>query len=762
MKNLLNINSAIFFLLACIFLSIQFSFGALAQQLSSVSDTSEQQSVAIPDPLTPEAVRELVSRLSDQEVRDLLLERLDAVAREQVKETENEESALTVIINAFAGIGNSVQAAVVALPNVGTGVSQAFNTFKGNRGTGGLAKFLGITAFAIFLGVLANLLINQVTKGFRSRYELIQPDGMWETIRTLVIRFCLDLVNVGAFALISLLAIKHLHDTVSDAEFAARFVTNVILIVMLFAAFSRFSVAPVRSDLRLLPVDDTAAKRFHSQTIWAAVLLGIGPFVLQSLVQFGIPFGTLRLGFWINLALHVYIICAIYYSKQGVIQAVVGKDDLMGPTGIKFARYWPYISMFLIFGNWIFTEILAGAERFDLLQGQTYVTLLLITFFPLLDTGVRGLVLHLSPPMLGEGPVAERAYRATQRAYLRMGRVILLTITLVSLARLFGVDLSDTQSSNFTERLIAQVIDGTLYFFIGYLVWEAAGVWINRKLAEEQTAAGIDLDSDEPGGGEGGGTGLSRLATVLPVIRLVLLSAIVVMTILLGLSRLGVDTTPLLAGAGIVGLAIGFGAQTLVRDVVSGIFFLVDDAFRVGEYLVIDDTVGTVEKISIRSLQLRHHKGAVHTIPYGEIPKVTNNSRDWVIMKLKFTFPFDTDVNRIKKLFKKVGAEMLEADYAEDLIQTFKSQGVYDVDDVGIVVRGKFMSKPGKQWVIRKDVYSRVQKVLDEAGIEFARREVRVQIPGIEKDDKLSEGQAKTIGAAAANAVSEAGEPGKT
>ena len=112
------------------------------------------------------------------------------------------------------------------------------------------------------------------------------------------------------------------------------------------------------------------------------------------------------------------------------------------------------------------------------------------------------------------------------------------------------------------------------------------------------------------------------------------------MTILIALSNTGFDITPLLAGAGVLGIAIGFGAQSLVKDVVSGIFFLVEDAFRVGEYLNINETVGTVEKISLRSMQLRHHNGPVHTIPFGEIPKVTNMSRDWVIMKLKWTLPF--------------------------------------------------------------------------------------------------------------------------
>ncbi|MEE9315112.1 MAG: mechanosensitive ion channel family protein, partial [Rhizobiaceae bacterium] len=168
---------------------------------------------------------------------------------------------------------------------------------------------------------------------------------------------------------------------------------------------------------------------------------------------------------------------------------------------------------------------------------------------------------------------------------------------------------------------------------------------------------------------------------------------------------------------------------------------------------VIGTTVGTVEKISLRSLQLRHHKGPVHTIPFGEMRQVTNNSRDWVITKLKFTVPFDTDINKIKKLFKVIGAEMLEAEYAGDILQTFKSQGVYDVDDVGIIIRGKFMTKPGTQWIIRKDVYNRVQKAFDANGIEFARKEVRVQIPGLDEHSELNNDQKQAISAAASEAA---------
>ncbi|MGI9356753.1 MAG: mechanosensitive ion channel family protein [Rhizobiaceae bacterium] len=216
----------------------------------------------------------------------------------------------------------------------------------------------------------------------------------------------------------------------------------------------------------------------------------------------------------------------------------------------------------------------------------------------------------------------------------------------------------------------------------------------------------------------------------------------------------GLPTYSIVTGLGVGGIAIGFGAQTLVRDVFSGIFFLLDDAFRIGEYVSIDGTVGTVDKISVRSLRLRHHLGPLHVIPYGEIRTLTNNSRDWVIVKQKFTVPFETDLNIVHKLFKKIGQEMHEDNpyYAENVIEPFKLQGVYNVDDIGIVVRGKFMAKPGTQFLIRKDIYSRVQQEFEENGIEFARKEVRVKVPGLDEASNLDATQKRSIAAAASQA----------
>jgi len=231
-------------------------------------------------------------------------------------------------------------------------------------------------------------------------------------------------------------------------------------------------------------------------------------------------------------------------------------------------------------------------------------------------------------------------------------------------------------------------------------------------------------------------------------------ATIIVIAALLALGHLGMNITALLAGAGVIGLAIGFGAQSLVRDIVAGVFFLLDDAFRVGEYVEIAGTMGTVDKIAIRSLRLRHHLGPLHIIPYGEIPKLTNMSRDWAIVKLKFTVPYDTDVMKIKKLFKQIGRDLMEEpEIAATMLEPFKFQGVYGYDDIGIIVRGKFMAKAGQQFAAKKEILARVRKGFEENGIEFARKEVRVHVPGLDNATELDAKQKETIAAGASQAA---------
>ena len=180
-----------------------------------------------------------------------------------------------------------------------------------------------------------------------------------------------------------------------------------------------------------------------------------------------------------------------------------------------------------------------------------------------------------------------------------------------------------------------------------------------------------------------------------------------------------------------IGLAIGFGAQTLVKDIISGVFFLIDDAIRVGDYVNTGKQKGMVERISLRALRLRHPRGMVYTIPFSDISSVTNFSRDYIITKLDFRIPFDTDLEKVRKLVKKKVYKKILADekLAPKLLGKIKSQGVRELDDSAMIIRVKYKTPPGEQFAIRKEVYRLMQEAFQEAGLKFAHRNVTVALP---------------------------------
>ena len=345
------------------------------------------------------------------------------------------------------------------------------------------------------------------------------------------------------------------------------------------------------------------------------------------------------------------------------------------------------------------------------------------------------------PPAIVEGPAPE--YHPVLRGFLEQAALaVVLIVALGELGRLWGVPVGED------GNLYAGLLDTVLAVALAWIAYRAITAAIDRRLAEE---VGPEVDDDALG--NEGGAGASRLATLLPILRWVLIAFVLVAAVIAVLSRFGVDIGPLLASAGVVGIAVGFGAQKLIQDIFSGAFFLLDDAFRKGEYIDVEGTKGTVEKISIRSFQLRHHLGALHTLPFGEIRKLTNFSRDWVLMKLPLRVTYDTDVEQVRKLIKKLGQQLLEhPEVGHTFMQPLKSQGVYRMEDSAMIIRVKFMTKPGEQFVTRKVVYAAIQELFAREGIRFAHKEVTVRLADGEAS-ALSEEQKRAVTAAAREVI---------
>lgn len=355
----------------------------------------------------------------------------------------------------------------------------------------------------------------------------------------------------------------------------------------------------------------------------------------------------------------------------------------------------------------------------------------------MLDEGGEMAVMKVRP----EPSAKVRPYVPVFKEFFQ--NVILATILVVSvgeLGRLWGLDLGRQGGHPF-----ARTLDILLVLIIAASAYRAVNRYIDHKILEE--GGTLDDQPFNPGEGDNeGGKSQSRLATLLPIFRNVLVAGLGAIGFMVILASLGVDIGPLFAGAGVVGIAIGFGAQTLIRDIFSGAFFLIDDAFRKGEYIEIDKVKGVVEKISIRSFQLRHHLGAVHTVPFGEIKQLTNYSRDWVMMKLPLRLTYDTDVEKVRKLIKKLGQQLLDDPVIGHLfLQPLKSQGVYAMEDSAMIVRVKFMTRPGDQFVTRKVVYAAIRELFQKEDVHFAHREVTVRLADGQKADSLTPEQKEAI-----------------
>ena len=708
-------------------------------------------STELPDTLTSDEAKDLMSRLSDTAVREILLRELD---KRTVDEAGGAVRQAEFLHHATAGAAEQFLTSVTALPRTLEHQVRVLSIMNERLGgfTGVVIFFLKIIAL-----VLAGFWVERAFVRFMRRQGKRKARGQWvqgrPPFKLVMEDFGRDLARLAVFTLFIVVVAQFVFagDVI---HYAGIFFFWMVFGLRIARAIFRLLLAPDRPELRIAYATDETARQFMFHQTMLVFLVSL--LVCNSLLtdEAGLDMEHTPFAFWINLSVHIYIIALGWIFRDELTLTMRGRHAGVSRYEAAVAVAYPYFGILVSLVTWWVVNIIASYGNLTLLASAPhYKTMLILLFAPVLDTAIRGAVQRYQPDMRGEGDVAERAYVGAQRSYIRIGRLLVFTLVLLMITGFWDLSLVDLASAGVGVRVAADLVQFFIICAIGYVVYESVSLWINQKLAAEITATGFDPDAAEMGG-DGGGVGGSRLSTVLPLLLNVSRVTIAVVFILLALGNAGVNITPLLAGAGILGLAIGFGAQKLVTDVVSGVFFLIDDAFRIAEYVTVEGTMGTVERISIRSLQLRHHKGAVHTIPYGEIPKITNFSRDWVIMKLRFTVPFDSDPNQVKKIFKRIGQELLQDPVlGDDFIQPFKSQGVLEIDDVGMVIRGKFMAKPGKQFMIRKEVYNRVSAAFAENHIPFARREVRVALPEGTSAEELTDDQKRAISAAASAAA---------
>lgn len=694
--------------------------------------------VTLPATLSEVEFQALLARLTDQQVRDILIAEF---ATRRAAETAA-SAGMAGMMSSTRDIGDTLSANAAALlgklPELGAGIGTIPDRLGAAGGVG-----LGLLALVISLGAggaVRYLWRQRMTAQQTVVAQRNIDKGSYGSVRTILdagFFLVLELSSVLAFAASALAALYLLFHHPDIRLFASGYIAVVtaVLIVRAMAAFMFPRDWPM---YRLVALNDTATRRVHGVLTTLAGLWMFETVTADLMAQFGAPDGTPSL--W-SLLLGVVWITLALAGTWGIYRATV---DLLPPPDDRsvtaaLTRNWAAITSVLFLCVWaVFTlgGLLNG--NVDVVAGKIFVTYLTVMGF---WVGYRILVHYL------------RAQDMDDRVNAAIGtsaRGLIFAAGLITVLAIWRLDPETLAASGPAGRNLRTIISVLLTGIVGWAIWDFIRTLIDVRVASETRLSMPEGDHDEVIGGEGA----TRTATLLPLLRATAMVVIAMTCLFAVLTSLGVNVGPLIAGAGVVGLAVGFGAQTLVKDVVSGIFFLFDDAFRLNEYIDVGGASGAVERISLRSITLRDSKGPVLIIPYGEIKNVTNFGRDWGIMKLKFTLPFDTDIEQVRKIFKRIGQEMLaDPELGPYFIEPFKSQGVAEFNDYGVVVRAKFTHKPGKQFEIRKRAFTRVKEEFDKAGIQFARREVKVNLG--EGRAGLSEDQARHVAAAAAETLAQ-------
>ncbi|MEN8199790.1 MAG: mechanosensitive ion channel family protein [Thermodesulfobacteriota bacterium] len=505
------------------------------------------------------------------------------------------------------------------------------------------------------------------------------------------------------------------------ASIASNYLLAAYYIKILFFLVTVF-LSPRRATLRILPFSDHAAKFLF---IWSVSICSAEILLARSGVimrKAGADQGVvLAMTGLIVISTTLMLIIMIMRSRQRVADTLCPASEKQTNPSLtcQLADNWHVLALSLLFfitTMWEIRVLDSGKIHF----GKIIVGLLAIPIFFSLDVwGRRLLQLVLKQSDIGEnepGSLLEKVGIGNYIPHILFTyRLLLMTLLIFFFLGLFRIDVA------IGRMFTAGVLTSVFIIILIYLAWQFFTGWVDKKIRAEMPD---EEEMDE--GGKGG----SRRGTLLLLLRKFVLVILVVIASMSILSALGLNIAPLIAGAGILGLAISFGAQSLVTDIFAGIFFLIDDAFRVGDYIDTGSAKGLVEHISLRAVRLRHHRGMVQTVPFGKIGTVVNFSRDYIIMKLDFRVKYDTDVDKVRKIVKRIYKELLaDEELGPRLIGKLKSQGVRQMDDSAMIMRIKFTTPPGEQFIMRKEILWRLKEAFKKNNIDFAHRNVTVYMP---------------------------------
>ena len=672
-------------------------------------------------------LEDLVSKLEDPVAREAFLKDLKALiaAQKQVEPEPEEElvdlpppetlgaGVIFAISSGIRSLSESIMEGVSVVQDLPRAVRWVEEQLSDRATRNFWLTLLTKLVLVVVGGYAAEWTTRRLLTRVCRRLETTQPAHLAGRLLLVVMRVALDLLPIVAFAAAAYLILPWTGSG-DRARYVVLAVVNSHILVNLTLAVARLLLMPTASNLRLVRLGDETAIYLYIWVRRLSALIIYGYFTAEVTVLLGADPAAkefiLKLIGLITVAMLIVLVMQNRKAVSDWLRGRVAADEAAGEPGAfnvfrrRLADVWHVLVAIYLVAFYVVWVLNIG---FLFLMRATLLTVVVLFVARLL--------------IIASSKAMERAFRVGQDLTLRypgiearanrylpvLGRVLRTLIYVVAgllILQAWGVESFAWLTSRSGVRFTGTGLGILVVLTMALVLWEMISLGLDRY------GARIDATSRSS----------ARVRTLLPLLRTIILVVLTVMVGLVVLSQIGINITPLLAGAGVIGLAVGFGSQKLVQDVINGLFILAEDTVSVGDVVKIGEDSGVVEDISIRHIRLRDMAGSVITVPFSEVKTVVNMTRDYSRYVFDIGIAYKEDVDQVIQVLKDLDEEMRKDErFASLIIAPLEIIGLDKFADSAVILKARYTTLPIKQWEVGREFNRRIKKRFDELGIEI-------------------------------------------
>jgi moderate conductance mechanosensitive channel len=664
-------------------------------------------------------IDEMIKTLQDPAARDKLIQQLQALraAQAQAEGSEPESLGATLLTvlsekirEGSVAFADSVRALLDAPQLADWLWLQVNNPFVRERTMQALLAIAVVLAAAMAAEWLAMRLLARPRRAIEERTR----NGIWLQIPLAIVRLLLELLPIAVFATVASIVLP-LTDPTQTTRLVTLAIVNANVLVRFVIALARMLLTAKVAGSRLLPLREETGAYLVVWVRRLTVVTVYGYFSIEAARLLGLPWsGHQVLMRLLGLLVAAMLVVFVLQNRSAVAAWIAGRhaSEHRGGVRQRFADIWHILAIVYIVANYAVWAL--GIEGgFQYLLHASLLTVAVLFATRLVVYGVDRIIgwafavsAELKANYPGLEPRANRYLPLFQHAI--HAAIYLIAFLLVLEA--WGVNSFAWFETDLGAGLVKAVVTIALILLIALVLSEVVNAIVEHYLRNGR--------SDET-------KRAARRRTLLPLLRNGFRVFLFVIVTLIVLSEIGINIAPLLAGAGVFGLALGFGAQTLVKDVITGIFILAEDTMAVGDVVDLGGPSGVVEAMTIRSIQLRDGAGTVHTVPFSAVTTVKNLTKDFAYAVFNVAIGYEEDVDRVIAILKEIGAGLQEdTTFGWRILEPIEVQGVDQLGETGVTILARIKTRAMRQWDVAREFNRRLNQRFNEEGIERPQRTV--------------------------------------